>query len=60
MENIKRIHLLSNTEIEELYACPEFNDHEQILYFSLSPAERVVLEQFRNTQITRKTVKSAN
>ncbi|MCC8389469.1 MULTISPECIES: DUF4158 domain-containing protein [Photorhabdus] len=49
MENIKRIHLLSNTEIEELYACPEFNDHEQILYFSLSPAERVVLEQFRNS-----------
>ncbi|PHM25074.1 transposase [Xenorhabdus budapestensis] len=35
MENIKRIHLLSSTEIEELYARPEFNVHEQNLYFSL-------------------------
>ncbi|MCC8421208.1 MULTISPECIES: DUF4158 domain-containing protein [Photorhabdus] len=50
MENIKRIHLLSSTEIEELYARPEFNDHEQNLYFSLSLAERAALEQFRNTQ----------
>ncbi|PHM69990.1 Tn3 family transposase [Xenorhabdus kozodoii] len=50
MDNIKRIHLLSSTEIEELYARPEFNDHEQNLYFSLSPAERAALEQFRNIQ----------
>ncbi|TDB60278.1 DUF4158 domain-containing protein [Photorhabdus khanii] len=50
MENIKRIHLLSSTEIEELYARPEFNEHEQNLYFFLSPAERAALEQFRNIQ----------
>ena len=50
MQNIKRIQLLSSTEVEELYARPEFNTYEQNLYFSLSPAERAALEQFRNTQ----------
>ena len=29
MENTKRIHLLSSTEVEELYARPAFNTHEQ-------------------------------
>lgn len=29
MENTKRIYLLSSTEIEELYARPAFNAHEQ-------------------------------
>ncbi|EDD8833806.1 Tn3 family transposase [Salmonella enterica subsp. enterica serovar Mikawasima] len=50
MENIKRIHLLSSTEIEELYSRPEFSEHEQNLYFSLNPEERVALERFRNTR----------
>lgn len=50
MENIKRIQLLSNTEIEELYARPDFNTYEQNLYFSLNQAERAALEHFRNTQ----------
>lgn len=50
MENIERIQLLSSTEVEELYSRPEFNAHEQCLYFSLSPAERAALEQFRNTR----------
>lgn len=50
MEKIERIQLLSNTEVEELYARPEFNPHEQALYFSLTPAERALLEGFRNTQ----------
>ena len=50
MQNTKRIQLLSSTEVEELYARPEFNTYEQNLYFSLSPAERTALEQFRNTQ----------
>ena len=50
MENIKHIQLLSSTEVEELYARPEFNAHEQCLYFSLSPAELAALEQFRNTR----------
>tara|TARA_R110002072_G_scaffold298269_2_gene471966 strand:+ start:12556 stop:15618 length:3063 start_codon:yes stop_codon:yes gene_type:complete len=50
MENIERIQLISSTEVEELYARPEFNLHEQILYFSLTPTERASLEGFRNTQ----------
>ncbi len=50
MENIERIQLLSSTEVEELYARPEFNPHEQALYFSLTSAERASLEGFRNTQ----------
>ena len=50
MENIKRIQLLSSTEIEELYARPDFNTYEQSLYFALNRTERAALEQFRNTQ----------
>ncbi len=50
MENIKRIQLLSSTEVEELYARPDFNTYERSLYFSLNQAERTVLEQFRNTR----------
>ena len=50
MESIERIQLLSSTGVEELYTRPDFNAHEQCLYFSLSTAERTALEQFRNTQ----------
>lgn len=50
MENIKRIQLLSTTEVEELYARPDFNTYEQSLYFALNRAERAALEEFRNTQ----------
>jgi hypothetical protein len=49
MENIERIQLLSSTEVEELYARPVFNTHEQRLHFSLSPVQRATLELFRNT-----------
>lgn len=50
METTKRIQLLSSTEVEELYALPNFNTYEQSLYFALNRAERAALEQFRNTQ----------
>jgi hypothetical protein len=50
MENTKRIHLLSSTEIEELYAQPVFNTHEQRLYFTLNQVERTALAQFSNTK----------
>ena len=50
MENTKRIQLLSNTEVEELYARPEFNSHEQRLYFTLTQSERNALTQFSNTK----------
>jgi hypothetical protein len=32
METIKRIQLLSSTEVEELYARPDFNIHEQLTW----------------------------
>ncbi|WP_166291691.1 DUF4158 domain-containing protein [Photorhabdus stackebrandtii] len=50
MENNKRIQLLSNTEVEELYSRPEFNVHEQQIYFTLTQSERVALSQFSNTK----------
>jgi hypothetical protein len=43
MENTKRIHLLSSTEVEDLYAQPAFNAHEQRLYFTLTQSERAAL-----------------
>ena len=33
MSNLKRIYLLSEAEIEELYARPFFTQEEQALYF---------------------------
>ena len=50
MENTKRIHLLSSTEVEEFYARPEFNTHKQRLYFTLNQSERTALAQFSNTK----------
>lgn len=50
MENTKRIHLLSSTEVEELYARPTFNTHEQRLYFALNKSERAALAQHSNTK----------
>ena len=49
-KNQKRIQLLSDTEVEELYSRPEFNLHEQQLYFTLTPSERTALTQFSNTK----------
>ena len=48
MENNKRIHLLSSTEVEELYARPEFNAYEQRLYFTPNQSERAALAQHSN------------
>ena len=50
LENNKRIHLLSSTEVEALYARPEFNTHEQRLYFTPNQVERTALAQFSNTK----------
>lgn len=50
LENNKHIQLLSGTEVEELYARPEFNAHEQRLYFTLMQSERATLAQFSNTK----------
>ncbi len=50
MENSKRIHLLSDTEVAELYVRPEFNIDEQTLYFTLNDAEQAVLDRYANTR----------
>ena len=36
MTNKKRISLLSDSEIDDIYAFPEFNDHERELYCSFN------------------------
>ncbi len=48
MDKIKRIQLLSDAEISDLYALPEFNDEEQALYFALTPPQRTALDQYQN------------
>ncbi len=48
MNNIKRIYLLPDAEIDDLYERPIFNKNEQHLYFELTQAELDVLDQFRN------------
>ncbi len=47
---IKRIHLLSDTEVTDLYAKPEFSTNEQELYFTLSKTEQVALDSYSNTR----------
>lgn len=43
MTNIKRIALLSETEINDLYARPDFNHHERSLYFAMNERENELL-----------------
>lgn len=50
MTNIKRISLLSETEISDLYARPDFNHHERTLYFSINELERNVLNHYSNVR----------
>lgn len=48
--NNNRIQLLSGSEVEDLYSRPEFNVHEQHLYFTLTQLEKDALTQFSNTK----------
>jgi hypothetical protein len=43
---IKRIHLLSDTEVEDLYALPKFSANEQELYFTLNKSEQTALDRY--------------
>lgn len=51
MPNLKRIYLLADAEITDLYSRPVFNHNEQSLYFELNQREFDCLEQFRNTKM---------
>lgn len=46
MKNIKRIYLLPDAEIDDLYARPTFNKNEQELYFEMTQSELDTLVQF--------------
>ena len=46
MTNLKRIYLLPEAEIADLYARPVFNQNEQQLYFELTQVELDALGQF--------------
>jgi hypothetical protein len=46
MTNLKRIYLLHEAEIADLYARPDFNQNEQQLYFELTQVELDTLAQF--------------
>ena len=48
MANKKRIDLLSQAEIDDLYARPVFNHEERHLYFSLAQEEIPVATQYSN------------
>lgn len=49
----KRIHLLSDSEKNELYARPEFNAEERELYFSLAQNEYDLLQNYYSNTKTR-------
>lgn len=48
MTNIKRISLLSEAEINDLYSRPDFNHHERKLYFTINEREFNALNNYSN------------
>ena len=46
----KRIKILSDAEVAELYALPQFSDEERAEHFSLSPQERLLLDTLGSTK----------
>jgi hypothetical protein len=50
MEIIKRIQLLTDAEISDLYDRPDFTLEERELFFTLSPIELRALNQYHNTR----------
>lgn len=40
----KRLKILNKEELEDLYGLPHFTEDEQVLYFSLTPAEKAAIE----------------
>lgn len=50
MTNLKRIYLLSEAEIADLYARPDFNVDERKLYFAMTPTDLEALNQYSTTK----------
>ena len=51
MTNIKRINLLSDDEVTDLYARPDFNNDERKLYFTLDEQEQIILNGYTNIKM---------
>jgi hypothetical protein len=47
----RHIHLLSDQEIEDIYAAPQFNSGERTLYFSLTDEEMTVVKKYRTVKL---------
>lgn len=50
MYSPNRINLLSDQEIEAIYAIPEFNKAERELYFSLTDEDMLIVKKYRTTK----------
>ena len=51
MENrVKRLTILTNSEINKLYKIPEFNNEQRSFYFFLSDLEKKEMEFFRSIE----------
>lgn len=50
MATLKRIYLLSESEISDLYARPDFNSDERELYFSMGSQELEALNNYATTK----------
>lgn len=44
------IHLLSDQEIKDIYAVPQFNNGERTLYFSLTDEEIIIVKKYRTVK----------
>jgi TnpA family transposase len=44
------IHLLSDQEIKDIYAAPQFNNGERTLYFSLTEEEMIIVKKYRTVK----------
>ena len=40
----KRLKILDKNELEDLYGLPHFTEDERVLYFSLTPTEKALVE----------------
>ncbi len=45
----KRLNLLNDLEVKELYALPEFTEQERIYFFTLNPVEEAILNRVHST-----------
>lgn len=50
MDELKRIQLLTDVEISDLYDLPAFNVEERELFFTLNQAEEKALSQYKNAR----------